>query len=223
MTSQIFAPDVQQVLDLIGIFVFALSGGLLAVRKNLDIFGIAVLAEVTALGGGVFRDLIIGAVPPAAFQNMGYFLTPLVATLVVFFLHPEVQRINGTIQFLDAAGLGLFCVTGTAKAHDYGLGAVADIALGMITAVGGGVARDVLAHELPSLLRWDRALYAVPALVGAGAVAVLIWLNALDGVTGTLAALVAFTLRMLALRYDWRAPRAWHRGSSSSAAEGDGS
>ncbi|MFC1420250.1 trimeric intracellular cation channel family protein [Streptacidiphilus cavernicola] len=220
MSSQIFAPDVQQVLDLIGIFVFALSGGLLAVRKNLDIFGIAVLAEVTALGGGVFRDLIIGAVPPAAFQNMGYFFTPLVAALVVFFLHPEVQRINGTIQLLDAAGLGLFCVTGTAKAHDYGLGPVADIALGMLTAVGGGVVRDLLAHELPSLLRWDRALYAVPALVGAGIVALLIWMNRLDGYTGTAAALVAFALRMLALRYDWRAPRAWHRGSE---ATGDGS
>lgn len=219
VTSQIFAPGVQQVLDTVGIFVFALSGGLLAVRKNLDIFGIAVLAEVTALGGGVFRDLIIGAVPPAAFQNMGYFFTPLVASLVVFFLHPEVQRINRTIQVLDAAGLGLFCVTGTAKAHDFGLGSVADIALGMATAVGGGVARDLLAHELPSLLRWDRALYAVPALVGSTVVAVLIALGRLDGVTGTLAALVAFVLRLLALRYDWRAPRAWHRGSGSSAAD----
>lgn len=215
MTSQIFAPGVQQVLDTVGIFVFALSGGLLAVRKNLDIFGIAVLAEVTALGGGVFRDLIIGAVPPAAFQNMGYFFTPLVAALVVFFLHPEVQRINRAIQVLDAAGLGLFCVTGTAKAHDFGLGSVADIALGMATAVGGSVARDLLAHELPSLLRWDRALYAVPALVGSTVVAVLIAFGRLDGVTGTLAALVAFVLRLLALRYDWRAPRAWHRGSSS--------
>jgi uncharacterized membrane protein YeiH len=219
VTSQIFAPGVQQVLDTVGIFVFALSGGLLAVRKNLDIFGIAVLAEVTALGGGVFRDLIIGAVPPAAFQNMGYFFTPLAATLVVFFLHPEVQRINRTIQVLDAAGLGLFCVTGTAKAHDFGLGSVADIALGMATAVGGSVARDLLAHELPSLLRWDRALYAVPALVGSTVVAALIAVGRLDGVTGTLAALVAFVLRLLALRYDWRAPRAWHRGSGSSAAD----
>lgn len=222
MTSQIFAPGVQQVLDTVGIFVFALSGGLLAVRKNLDIFGIAVLAEVTALGGGVFRDLIIGAVPPAAFQNMGYFFTPLAATLVVFFLHPEVQRINRTIQVLDAAGLGLFCVTGTAKAHDFGLGSVADIALGMATAVGGSVARDLLAHELPSLLRWDRALYAVPALVGSTVVAALIAVGRLDGVTGTLAALVAFVLRLLALRYDWRAPRAWHRGSGSSAADDAG-
>jgi uncharacterized membrane protein YeiH len=171
----------------------------------------------------VFRDLIIGAVPPAAFQNTGYFVTPLVATVVVVFLHPEVQRINSAIQVLDAAGLGLFCVTGTAKAHDYGLGAVAAIALGMSTAVGGGVARDLLANELPSLLRWDRSLYAVPALVGAAIVAGLIALHHLTAATGTFAALIAFTLRLLALRYDWRAPRAWHRGSASRAANGHGS
>ncbi|MBC3844062.1 trimeric intracellular cation channel family protein [Streptacidiphilus sp. 4-A2] len=217
-TSQLFAPDVQQTLDLIGIFVFALSGGLLAVRKNLDIFGIAVLAEATALGGGVIRDLIIGAVPPAAFENRGYFLTPLVAALVVFFLHPEVTRINNAVQTLDALGLGLFCVTGTAKAHDYGLSAVASVALGLITAAGGGVARDVLVSEVPSLLRWDRSLYAVPALVGGTITAALIAAHHLDAVTGTSAALVAFVVRMLALRYEG-APRAWHRGSGSSGGE----
>jgi uncharacterized membrane protein YeiH len=216
--SQLFAPDVQQTLDLIGIFVFSLSGGLLAVRKNLDIFGIAVLAEVTALGGGVFRDLIIGA-PPAAFQNRGYFFTPLAATVVVFFLHPEVERINNAVQVLDGLGLGLFCVTGTAKAHDYGLGSVAAVALGMVTAAGGGVARDLLVNELPSLLRWDRALYAVPALVGGGITAVLVSAHHLNAFTGTFAGLVAFTVRMLALRYNWRAPRAWHRESASSGTE----
>jgi uncharacterized membrane protein YeiH len=216
--SQLFAPDVQQTLDLIGIFVFSLSGGLLAVRKNLDIFGIAVLAEVTALGGGVFRDLIIGA-PPAAFQNRGYFFTPLAATVVVFFLHPEVERINNAVQVLDGLGLGLFCVTGTAKAHDYGLGSVAAVALGMVTAAGGGVARDLLVNERPSLLRWDRALYAVPALVGGGITAVLVSAHHLNAFTGTFAGLVAFTVRMLALRYNWRAPRAWHRESASSGTE----
>ena len=216
--SELFSPDVQQTLDLIGIFVFSLSGGLLAVRKNLDIFGIAVLAEAAALGGGVFRDVIIGA-PPAAFQNMGYFFTPLAATVVVFFLHPEVERINNAVQFLDGLGLGLFCVTGTAKAHDFGLGAVAAVALGMVTAVGGGVLRDLLVNELPSLLRWDRALYAVPALVGAAITEVLIAVGRLNGLSGSLAGLVAFTVRMLALRYNWRAPRAWHRESRSSGTE----
>ena len=106
MTSQIFSPGVQQTLDLIGIFVFALSGGLMAVRKNMDTFGICVLAEVTALGGGVMRDLVIGATPVVAFTNLGYFSTPLAAGLVVFFLHPEVERINRAVQTLDAMGLG---------------------------------------------------------------------------------------------------------------------
>jgi uncharacterized membrane protein YeiH len=215
VASQLFSPDVEQVLDLSGIFVFALSGSLLAVRKNFDVFGMAVLAEVTALGGGVLRDELIGAVPPAAFINIGYFVTPLVATLVVFFLHPEVARINRTVQTLDALGLGLFCVTGTAKAHDYGLGAVASIALGLITAAGGGVIRDLLAMEIPSLLRWDRSLYAVPALLGATVTAALVAGDDLNGLTGSAAALLAFGLRMLAIRYDWRAPRAWHRGSSN--------
>ncbi|MCD0483040.1 trimeric intracellular cation channel family protein [Streptacidiphilus sp. ASG 303] len=219
MTSQLFTPDVQHTLDIAGIFVFALSGGLLAVRKNLDIFGIAMLAEVTALGGGVLRDLIIGAVPPAAFTDTGYFFTPLAAAVVVFFLHPEVERITWTVQSLDALGLGLFAVTGTAKAHDYGLGAVASVALGVATAVGGGVVRDVLANEVPSLLRWDREIYAVPAMAAAVLVAVLIAADALGPVTGTAAALVAFVLRMLALRYGWRAPRAWHRNGARTGEE----
>ncbi|WP_055587605.1 trimeric intracellular cation channel family protein [Peterkaempfera griseoplana] len=219
MTSQLFTHDVQHTLDIAGIFVFALSGGLLAVRKNLDILGIAMLAEVTALGGGVLRDLVIGAVPPAAFTDAGYFSTPLAAAVVVFFLHPEVERINWTVQSLDALGLGLFAVTGTAKAHDYGLGAVASVALGVATAVGGGVIRDVLANEVPSLLRWDREIYAVPALAAAVLVAVLIAAHALGPATGTAAALVAFVLRMLALRYGWRAPRAWHRIGSRTSGE----
>jgi uncharacterized membrane protein YeiH len=219
VTSQLFSPDVQQTLDLVGIFVFALSGGLLAVRKNMDIFGICVLAEATALGGGVMRDLVIGATPVVAFTNLGYFVTPLLAALVVFFLHPEVERINRAVQTLDALGLGLFCVTGTAKAHDYGLGPVASMALGMLTATGGGVIRDVLADEMPSLLRWDREIYAVPALVGSAMVVVLIGSGQLTTATGTAAALTAFVLRMLALRYGWRAPRAWHRNGSRTSEE----
>lgn len=210
-----FSPSVQHAIDLIGIFVFAISGALLAVRKNFDVFGIAVLAEVTALGGGLFRDLVIGAVPPAAFTDLGYFLTPLLATVLVFFLHPEVQRIETAVNVFDAAGLGLFCVAGTVKAHEYGLNLPASAALGLATAVGGGVLRDVLANEVPSLLRWDRDLYAVPAMVGAVMVAVCIHLDMLNPITSTLAVVVAFVLRLLALRYHWRAPRAWNRRSTA--------
>ncbi|MFE4969202.1 trimeric intracellular cation channel family protein [Streptomyces sp. NPDC056660] len=209
--QQLFSPSVQHTLDVIGIFVFAISGALLAVRKNFDVFGIAVLAEVTALGGGIFRDVIIGAVPPAAFTDLGYFMTPLLTALVVFFLHPHVERIQSSVLVFDAAGLGLFCVTGTTKAYSYGLNLTASVALGLATAVGGGVLRDVLANEVPSLLRWDRDLYAVPAIVGATMVAVCIHYDALTPFTSGLAVVTAFVLRLLAMRFHWRAPRAWNR------------
>jgi uncharacterized membrane protein YeiH len=217
--QQLFSPSVQHTLDLIGIFVFAISGALLAVRKNFDVFGMAVLAEVTALGGGLFRDLVIGAVPPAAFTDLGYFLTPLLATLLVFFLHPQVERIQVAVNVFDAAGLGLFCVAGTIKAYEYGLGLTASAGLGLTTAVGGGVLRDVLANEVPSLLRWDRDLYAVPAIVGSALAALCIRYDALNPLTSSLAVITAFVLRLLAMRYHWRAPRAWHRRSTVSEEE----
>ncbi|GAA4561468.1 trimeric intracellular cation channel family protein [Streptomyces collinus] len=219
MLQQLFSPSVQHTLDLIGIFVFAISGALLAVRKNFDVFGMAVLAEVTALGGGLFRDLVIGAVPPAAFTDLGYFLTPLLATLLVFFLHPQVERIQVAVNVFDAAGLGLFCVAGTIKAYEYGLGLTASAGLGLTTAVGGGVLRDVLANEVPSLLRWDRDLYAVPAIVGSALVALCIRYDVLNPLTSSLAVITAFVLRLLAMRYHWRAPRAWHRRSTVSEEE----
>ncbi|SMQ19075.1 Uncharacterized membrane protein YeiH [Streptomyces sp. Ag82_O1-12] len=217
--QQLFSPSVQHTLDLIGIFVFAISGALLAVRKNFDVFGMAVLAEVTALGGGLFRDLVIGAVPPAAFTDLGYFLTPLLATLLVFFLHPQVERIQGAVNVFDAAGLGLFCVAGTIKAYEYGLGLTASAGLGLTTAVGGGVLRDVLANEVPSLLRWDRDLYAVPAIVGSALIALCIRYDVVNPLTSGLAVITAFVLRLLAMRYHWRAPRAWHRRSTVSEEE----
>ncbi|MFF1477391.1 trimeric intracellular cation channel family protein [Streptomyces sp. NPDC058301] len=215
MLHELFTPSVQHALDLVGIFVFAISGALLAVRKNFDVFGIAVLAEVTALGGGLFRDLIIGAVPPAAFSDLGYFITPLLAAVLVFFLHPQVERTQNAVNVFDAAGLGLFCVTGTTKAYDYGLGLTSSATLGLATAVGGGVLRDVLANEVPSLLRWDRDLYAVPAIVGATIVALCIRFDTLNAATSGVAILTAFLLRLAALHYHWRAPRAWNRRSAT--------
>ncbi|MFB8038942.1 trimeric intracellular cation channel family protein [Streptomyces sp. NPDC056004] len=215
MLNELFTPSVQHALDIVGIFVFAISGALLAVRKNFDVFGIAVLAEVTALGGGLFRDIVIGAVPPAAFTDLGYFTTPLLAAVLVFFLHPHVERIQVGVNVFDAAGLGLFCVTGTVKAYDYGLGLTASAALGLATAVGGGVLRDVLANEVPSLLRWDRDLYAVPAIVGAATTVLCIRFGALDAFTSGTAVIVAFVLRLLSMRYHWRAPRAYNRKSAT--------
>ncbi|MET9663925.1 trimeric intracellular cation channel family protein [Streptomyces sp. NPDC006475] len=214
MLQELFTPSVQHSLDLAGIFVFAISGALLAVRKNFDVFGIAVLAEVTALGGGLFRDLVIGIVP-AAFTDLGYFLMPLVAAALIFFLHPQVERIQSGVNVFDAAGLGLFCVTGTTKAYEYGLSLTSSAVLGLATAVGGGVLRDVLANEVPSLLRWDRDLYAVPAIVGATMVVLCIRFDVLNAFTSGTAVITAFLLRLAAMRFNWRAPRAWNRRSSA--------
>lgn len=194
------------VLDLAGIFVFALSGALQGVRKRLDVVGMAVLAFFTAVGGGIVRDLFIG-VQPAALRDTGYLLVPIVATVIAFFWHPQVERAMPGVLVFDAAGLGLFCAVGTAKALYYGLAPMHAMFLGVCTAVGGGVLRDVLSGETPSLL-YDRELYAVPAMLGSTAMAVLYSLD-VRGFGATLAsAVLAFTFRILAMRRGWRAPLA---------------
>ncbi|WP_084958266.1 trimeric intracellular cation channel family protein [Thermoactinospora rubra] len=195
-----------ELLDLAGIFVFALTGALMGVRKRLDVVGMLVLAEITALGGGVVRDLILN-VRPAAFENLGYVLTPLAATVIVVFWHPHVARVMPAILVLDAAGLGLFSAVGTEKALGAGLSPLHAALLGVATAVGGGMLRDVLAGEIPTLL-YDRQLYAVPAMVGSALRAVE-FASGLHGWPATLAAaLVAFALRIAAMRFNWRAPLA---------------
>ncbi|WP_316043317.1 trimeric intracellular cation channel family protein [Actinomadura sp. CNU-125] len=158
--------DVAWLLDLAGVFVFAVSGALTAVRQRLDIVGLVVLAEITGLGGGIVRDLMIGAVPPAAFTSLGYVLVPLAAAALVFFWHPQVRRLMPGIMLFDAAGLALFCTTGTVKALAYGLSPVHAVLLGIVTAVGGGALRDLLSGQIPAVL-YDRQLYALPALLGA--------------------------------------------------------
>jgi uncharacterized membrane protein YeiH len=192
------------VLDLGGIFVFAISGGLVAVRKRLDIFGVLVLAGATGLGGGFLRDVLIDATPPAALADWRYLIVPVVAGLVTFVFHPAVGRLERAINVLDAAGLGLFCVTGALKALDYGLGPVPAALMGMVTGIGGGMVRDLLAGRVPVV--FSSELYATPALLGATwAVLGDYWglpltLVAIPGVV------ICFGLRVLALRRNWHAP-----------------
>jgi uncharacterized membrane protein YeiH len=192
------------VLELVGIFVFALSGGLVAVRKHLDIFGVVVLAGTTGLGGGFLRDVLIGATPPAALADWRYLLVPVAAGLTTFAFHPALGRMERLVAIFDAAGLGLFCVTGALKALEYGLGPVPAALMGMVTGIGGGMARDLLAGRVPVV--FSSELYATPALAGA-AWAVLaheqgwaLWVVALPGV------LVCFGWRVLAIVRNWRAP-----------------
>ena len=160
------AGTVINILELVGLYVFATSGALMAIDKGFDVVGILILAMLTALGGGILRDLIIGDTPPAAFSNVNYLVIPLIAAVVTFFAHPLVKRLSFTVLVFDAAGLGLFCVTGTLKALDFHLGSLQAVLLGITTAVGGGVLRDITARETPALVQVDTDLYSIPAAAG---------------------------------------------------------
>ncbi len=200
--------DTQHTLELIGLFVFAISGALVAVRKNFDVVGMAVLAFTTACGGGIIRDVILGDDPPIAFRDLAYLFIPLAATVVVFVGHRAIStHLLGIGSVFDAAGLGLFCVTGTVKALQFGIRPAPAVALGVITAAGGGVLRDVFAQESPAMFRADSVLFSIPAALG-GTLVALAWDGDwYTGLVGASAALGAFLLRIGALLFDWHAPR----------------
>lgn len=198
------AGSILVVLDLVGIAVFAISGALVAVRKELDLFGVLVLAGATGLGGGFLRDVLIGATPPAALDDWRYLLVPTAAGLVTFVYHPTLGRMERLVTFFDAAGLALFCVAGALKALDYGLSPLPAALMGMTTGIGGGILRDLLAGRVPIVFRGE--LYATPALAGAGVAVVAheLGVTALVGTVG--GAAVCLVWRLLAVRRGWQAP-----------------
>ena len=195
-------------LNLVGTFVFGLSGGLAAVRARLDAFGVVVLAGVVGLAGGIIRDLLIG-VPPATFRDWRYLAAVGAAGAVCFVAPRAVDRLSPGVLFLDAVGLAVFCVTGASKAIDYGLGPVQAALLGAITGIGGGMLRDVLLREVPTVLRHE--LYAIPALAGAAVVAIASEAGSQSAVFALLGAGVCFVLRMAGLRYGIGLPSPRHQ------------
>lgn len=192
------------VLDLVGIAVFAASGALAAVRFSLDVFGVCVLGATTAIGGGVLRDVLLGATPPAALRDWRYLAVPLVVALVVFRFHPAVAGQRRAILLADAAGMGLFAGTGTATALAADASVLASCLIGMTTAIGGGVLRDLLLREIPVVLR--REIYALAALGGAVVVAVGQRTGLPDGPVLVAAVVLAGGVRLLALWRHWNAP-----------------
>ena len=191
-------------LDFIGTFVFAISGALVAVRHRLDLFGVLVLSFAAATAGGIARDVLLGATPPASLVDWRYFAVASLAGLLTFYRHAQVERMRNPVQLFDAIGLGLFAVLGANKALAFGVGPVGAVMLGMLTGIGGGIARDVLVAQVPNVLR--RELYAVAALAGALVVVAghaLRWPAAPVAVAG---ASLCFGLRWLAIRRGWRLP-----------------
>jgi uncharacterized membrane protein YeiH len=190
-------------LNLIGTFVFGLSGGVAAVRARLDVFGVMVLAGVVALAGGITRDLLVG-VPPATFRDWRYLVAVGAAGMVCFFAGAAVERVQRSVLFFDAIGLAVFCVTGASKALEYHVGPVQATILGAITGIGGGMLRDVLLREIPTVLRHE--LYAIPALAGAGVVAIAHVAGSSSALFAVIGAGVCFAVRLAGLSYGLDAP-----------------
>src|SRR3954469_12672031 len=192
-----FDPTLILALNVAGTFVFGLSGGLAAVRAKLDLFGVVVLAAVVGLAGGIIRDLLIGT-PPATFRDWRYLAAAGAAGFVCFFGKPALERILRSVLVFDALGLGLFCVTGATKALDFRVGPVPAILLGAITGIGGGMLRDVLLRDVPTVLRQE--LYAIPALLGAAVLVVAQKNGGTSAVFPVLAAAVCVAVRLAGLR-----------------------
>ena len=218
-------PPVLFVLDLAGTFAFALNGALTAVRAaHLDIVGVITLGMITAVGGGIIRDVLLGALPPATFVDWRYLAVAAAGGLIAFLFSRWLDRFTRLIDLLDAAGLSLFAVTGAGKALELGVGPAQAIILGAVTGVGGGTVRDVLIQRVPSVL--SSGLYAIPALVGAALVVAAEsgGISTLLGVPVALgAAVVCFLIRMVGLHFEIDAPKPpgiEHEGSGASGNDG---
>jgi uncharacterized membrane protein YeiH len=194
------------VADLAGTAVFAVEGAIAAMRAQLDLLGVLVIAFIVALGGGVTRDLLIGATPPKAVADWRYPALAFAMGGLAFVLHAQVLSWSGsTLIVLDAAGLALFAVAGAQKALNFGISPFVAMLMGTITGVGGGVIRDIVLARVPVVLQAD--LYASSAFVGA---AVLI-VGRRCGVSPVAAALLAgaacLMLRLVSVHFGWQLPR----------------
>jgi len=193
-------------LDLGGTFTYAVNGGLTAVHAaRLDIVGIVTLAMVSGLGGGIIRDILLGALPPAAFSDWRHLAVAAAGGLAAFALSCQLARLATPITLLDAAGRGLFAVTGASKALGLGLRAAPAVILGAVTGVGGGTLRDVLLGQIPSVLQ--RGLYAIPALSAAAITVTAIRAGIYGPPAAAGAVLACFLIRVLGVRYDLNARR----------------
>jgi uncharacterized membrane protein YeiH len=190
--------------DLLGTFVFALSGAVAGIRHRLDLFGVLVLSFAAAAAGGILRDVLIGMEMPAAIRDWRYVGVSVLAGLVTFYRPSRIQRFRNSVLWFDAAGLALFAVTGTSKALAYSVNPVSAALLGMLTGIGGGVVRDVLVSEVPTVFRAE--LYAVTALAGASVVVAGHLLHLPAGPVATAGAALCFGLRFMGIRHHWRLP-----------------
>jgi uncharacterized membrane protein YeiH len=206
VNEQVVVNTLLVAFDLGGTFVFALSGAMAGVKHRLDLFGVLVLSFAAGNSGGIARDVMIGSVPPAALRDWRYLVVSILAGLITFYWYRVINRLSSPVLVFDAAGLALFAVAGAGKALAFGAGPVAAILLGMLTGIGGGMVRDVLVMEIPTVLRTE--LYAVAALVGAAVMVLGRMLHLPASGAAIAGAGLCFGLRFIAMRRGWQLPTA---------------
>ena len=202
--DQILVSEFLKVLDLVGTFAFALSGAVSGVKHRIDLFGVLVLSFAAATAGGIARDVLIGAIPPASIRDWRYITLSMIAGVVTFFWYPFIAKMKSPVQIFDALGLGLFAVVGAGKALDFHLGPSAAVLMGVLTGIGGGIARDVLVSEVPVVFTAE--LYAVAALAGATVVVVGDSLLPRSAPIAAVGGVICVALRLIAIRRRWKLP-----------------
>lgn len=194
------------VVDLMGVCVFAVEGALAAIRSNLDILGVLVISFATALGGGMIRDVLIGAIPPNSVRDWRYPTTAFAGGGAVFFFYQMFQHIPpGLVITLDAVGLALCAIAGAGKAMEFGINPLLSVLMGAVTGVGGGTIRDILLNRVPGVLQSD--VYAAAALAGALVVVTGLQVKVPRWIVMTSGAMVCFVLRMVAVWQHWNLPK----------------
>ena len=205
LNDRILVSGFLNVLDLVGTFVFAVSGAVSGVKHRIDLFGVLVLSFVAATAGGIIRDVLIGAIPPASIKDWRYITLSLVAGCVTFFWYPLIAKMKSPVQLFDALGLGLFAVVGAGKAMAFHLGPGAAVIMGVLTAIGGGMVRDVLVSEVPVVFTAE--LYAVAAIAGAAVIVIGdTFFPRFASVAPGVGGIVCVALRLLAIQRGWKLP-----------------
>ncbi|WP_322047322.1 trimeric intracellular cation channel family protein [Paraburkholderia sp. J67] len=204
VSAHVNAHTAYTALDLIGTFAFAISGAVAARQRRLDLFGILVVTFMVACGGGIVRDVCIGAIPPAGLSNWAYMAVTVAAAVLTIYAYPQVRRLRHPVLFFDAIGLGLFAVAGAQKTWIWTDSAETAIVLGMVSAVGGGVLRDILLSRVPAIL--EREIYASAALLGAGLQVGLTYMDWSTFWTPWVATIACVVLRLSSLYFGWRLP-----------------
>jgi uncharacterized membrane protein YeiH len=203
MMALIFG-SLTDLLEFVGTFAFALSGAVVGIRRGMDFFGVVVLAFLTAVAGGIICDVLIGNLPPDALQSWHGLALAVLGAALAFFVGRPVARLHWLVQQFDAVGLAMFSVIGANKALAHGLMPVMAAVLGMVTAIGGGIARDIMAAQIPRVLTTE--IYAVAALLGAAVAAVGPALSMSPATSMLAGAALCLVLRAVSLHQGWKLP-----------------